>query len=118
MLAQLQTILSPWGFQTTTLESPARLLDTLASVQPDLLLIDVEMPEANGLEICLVLRADERWQQLPILFLSVHDGDNTQHQAFNVGADDFMSKSTMAIELPTRLLNRLKRTRKAIPALS
>ena len=86
-------------------------------MQPDLLLIDVEMPGANGLEICRVLRADERWQQLPILFLSIHDGENIQHQAFNVGADDFVSKSTMATKLPTRLLNRLKRTGKAIPAL-
>ena len=118
VLALIQTILLPWGFQTTLLESPDRLLDTLASVQPDLLLMDVEMPEANGLEICRVLRADERWQQLPILFLSIHDGDNTQHQAFNVGADDFVSKLAMATELPARLLNRLKRTGKAVPPLS
>ncbi len=116
VLALLQTMLSPWGFQTTTLESPNQLLDTLASVQPNLLIMDVEMPEANGLEICRVLRADERWQQLPILFLSVHNDANTQHQAFNVGADDFISKATMAIELPTRLLNRLKRTGKVMPA--
>lgn len=114
VLAVLQTILSPWGFQTTTLEKPERLLDTLVSVQPDLLLIDVEMPEANGLEICRVLRADERWRQLPILFLSIYDGENIQHQAFNVGADDFVSKSTMTTKLPTRLLNRLKRTGKTV----
>ena len=114
----IQAILSPWGFQTTLLESPDHLLDTLAAVQPDLLLMDVAMPNTSGLEICRVLRADERWQQLPILFLSVHDGDNTQHQAFNVGADDFVSKLTMATELPARLLNRLKRTGKAMPALS
>ncbi len=118
VLALIQTILSPWGFQTIPLESPDRLLDTLAAVQPDLLLMDVAMPNTSGLEICRVLRADERWQQLPILFLSVHDGNNTQHQAFNVGADDFVSKSTMATKLPARLLNRLKRTGKAVPALS
>ncbi|EDX83045.1 response regulator receiver domain protein [Synechococcus sp. PCC 7335] len=117
VLALLQTILSPWGFQTTALENADRLFDTLESVRPDLLLIDVEMPETNGLEICRVLRADERWQQLPILFLSVHDEDHTQHQAFNVGADDFISKTTMATELPTRLINRLKRTGRAVPAL-
>lgn len=52
VLALLKTILSPWGFQITTLEGPAQLLDTLASLQPDLLLMDVEIPEANGLEIC------------------------------------------------------------------
>ncbi|PZO09707.1 MAG: hypothetical protein DCF25_21455 [Leptolyngbya foveolarum] len=118
VLALIETILLPWGFKTTTLDNPAQLFNTLESVQPDLLLMDVEMPEANGLEICRVLRADEKWRQIPILFLSVHDEDNTQHQAFNVGADDFISKSTMATELPTRLINRLKRTGKAAPALA
>ena len=117
VLTLIQTLLSPWGFQTTMLENSDRLFDTLESVRPDLLVIDVEMPKTNGLEICRVLRADERWQQLPILFLSVHDEDYTQHQAFNVGADDFISKSTMTTELPTRLINRLKRTGKAVPAL-
>ncbi len=118
VLSLLKTLLSPWGFETTTLERPDQLLNTQASVQPDLLLMDVEMPEANGLEICRVLRADEKWQQLPILFLSVHDEDQTQHQAFNVGADDFISKSTMTTELPTRLINRLKRMGKAVPTLT
>lgn len=118
VLALIETILLPWGFKTTTLDNPAQLFNTLESTQPDLLLMDVEMPEANGLEICRVLRADEKWRQLPILFLSVHDEDNTLHQAFNVGADDFISKSTMATELPARLINRLKRTGKAAPTLS
>lgn len=78
-------------------------------MQLDLLVLDVEMPDANGLELCPVLRADDQWQQLPILFLTVHEDVSTQHQAFEVGADDFISKSVMGTELPTRILSRLKR---------
>ncbi|MGF1535773.1 MAG: response regulator [Elainellaceae cyanobacterium] len=108
VLDLLKTLLSPWGFQLTTLDNPSRLMPVLERVRPDLLVLDVEMPEANGLEICQVLRADETWWQLPILFLTVHGETTLQQQAFNVGADDFVSKSAMA-DLPARILNRLKR---------
>jgi len=109
MLALLQTILLPWGFQLTTLDDPTQLPSVLETVQPNLLVLDVEMPEASGLEICQLLRADERWWQLPVLFLTVHDDITMQQQAFSVGADDFVRKSAMARELPMRILNRLKR---------
>ncbi|MBE7379981.1 MAG: response regulator [Leptolyngbya sp. SIO1E4] len=112
VLDLLKTILSPWGFQLTTLDNPAQLWNTLEAVQPHLLVLDVEMPEANGLELCQVLRADERWRQLPILFLTVHEDDTTQQQAFNVGADDFISKSVMTTALLNRILNRLQRSQR------
>ncbi|PSN19371.1 hypothetical protein C7271_07630 [filamentous cyanobacterium CCP5] len=110
VLGLLRTILRPWGFQLTTLDDPTRLWSTLAAVQPDLLVLDVEMPEENGLELCQVLRADDRWRPLPILFLSVHEDASTQQQAFNLGADDFITKAAMATELPQRILNRLRRS--------
>ncbi|MEM6351698.1 MAG: response regulator, partial [Cyanobacteria bacterium P01_D01_bin.14] len=110
VLEFVTTILAPWGFQLTALERPTQLWQTLDKLRPDLLILDVEMPEASGLELCQVLRADDRWRHLPILFLTAHEDINTQQQAFNVGADDFVSKATMAADLPGRILNRLKRT--------
>ncbi len=106
----LQTILLPWGIQPTVLDDPSRLWNTLNDVQPQLLVLDVEMPGANGLELCKVLRADEKWRHLPVLFLTVHEDSQTQQQAFNVGADDFIRKSAMSVELPHRILNRLQRS--------
>jgi DNA-binding response OmpR family regulator len=108
VLDLLRSILSPWGMQLTTLTDPAQLWDTLERVQPQLLVLDVEMPEANGLDLCRVLRADDQWRHLPILFLTVHEDAQTLQQAFNVGADDFVHKSAMATELPQRILNRLQ----------
>ncbi|ESA37448.1 multi-component transcriptional winged helix family [Leptolyngbya sp. Heron Island J] len=104
----LKTILSPWGFQLTTLTDSTQLLQALETVQPNLLVLDVEMPEVNGLELCQVLRADDRWQQLPILFLTVHEDIPTKQDAFKVGANDFISKSVMVTELPMRILSRLQ----------
>ncbi|MEM9007495.1 MAG: response regulator [Cyanobacteria bacterium P01_F01_bin.86] len=116
VLDLLQTILLPWGIQPTTVDNPSQLWRTLEDVQPQLLVLDIEMPEANGLELCQVLRADEKWRHLPVLFLTVHEDSQTQQQAFNVGADDFISKSAMTTELPSRILNRLQRSAFALPS--
>ena len=109
VLELLTKTLSPWGFQVTALDNPAQLLPRLEQVQPHLLVLDVEMPEVNGLDLCQVLRADDRWQLLPVLFLTVHEDTFTKQQAFQVGADDFISKSVMVTDLPPRIWNRLKR---------
>lgn len=106
----LKTILEPWGFDLATLSDSTRLLETLEVAKPDLLVLDVEMPEANGLELCQVLRADERWRHLPVLFLTVHEDIETKKDAFNVGADDFISKSFMITDLPMHIVSRLQRS--------
>jgi DNA-binding response OmpR family regulator len=108
VLDLLRTLLGSWGMQLTTLADPAQLWDRLEQIQPDLLVLDVEMPGANGLELCQALRTDEQWRHLPILLLTVHEDAQTLQQAFNVGADDFIYKSTMATELPRRILKRLQ----------
>lgn len=104
----LKTILLPWGFELTTLSDPTQLLETLETVQPHLLVLDVEMPEVNGLELCQVVRADDRWQQLPILFLTIHEETRIKQDAFKVGADDFISKSMMVTDLPMKIKSRLQ----------
>ena len=61
------------------------------------------------------MRSDRRWQQLPVLFLTVHHDEKTEHQAFAVGADDYINKPVIASELANRILNRLERSRKLTP---
>lgn len=107
--AVLQTLLSPWGIKVTTLEEPQRFWETLEAVKPDLLILDVEIPDVNGIEICRVVRNDHHWSELPILFLTVHNDANIVNQVFTVGADDFVSKPIVGPELVTRIINRLER---------
>lgn len=104
-----QTLMSSWGIQLTTVNHPSKLWDALETVHPHMVILDVEMPDANGLELCQVVRADARWRSLPIAFLTIHEDMTTQQQAFSLGADDFIHKSRMATELPRRILNRLQR---------
>ncbi|MGI8503998.1 MAG: response regulator [Hassallia sp.] len=107
--ALLQVLLTPWGIKVTTLNDPQSFWETLESIKPDFLILDVEMPGINGMEICQVVRNDLRWSELPILFLTVHSDANIINQVFAVGADDFVSKPIIGPELVTRIINRLER---------
>jgi DNA-binding response OmpR family regulator len=88
-----------------------RFWDTLRATRPDLLILDVNMPEINGIEICRAIRNDASWQALPILFLTVSNDADTMQQVFAAGADDYLTKPIVGEELLTRINNRLKRNR-------
>ncbi len=110
-LQQVIQLLHPWGLQITPLTNPQRFWTLFNQVVPDLVILDIEMPIINGFELCQVLRSHPRWQQLPIVFLSVHTDLEKQNQAFAIGADDYITKPIQASALALRLLNRLKRRR-------
>jgi PAS domain S-box-containing protein len=107
--ALLQTLLSPWGLKAIALENPRQLWETLEAVAPDMLILDVELPYTNGIELCRLVRNEPRWSELPILFLTVHSDAEMVNQVFSVGADDFVSKPIVGPELVTRIVNRLER---------
>jgi diguanylate cyclase (GGDEF)-like protein len=111
ILAALQMLLTPWGLKVFTLNNPLKFLEMLRLVSPDLLVLDVEMPDINGIELCQAIRHDPQWYGLPILFLSARTDTITRHQVFLAGADDYVSKPIVAPELVTRILNRLERSR-------
>lgn len=107
----ITTLLQPWGFQVITLTEPEQVWQRLADDTPDLLVLDVEMPTINGIDLCQQIRNDARWEQLPIIFLTAHTGANIVNRVYSVGADDFVSKPITGPELIVRILNRLERTR-------
>lgn len=109
VLLSLKISLQTWGFELTTLSEPHHFWEVLEDVTPDALVLDIEMPEINGIELCQVLRSDSRWQSLPILFLSVHQDEKTRELAFARGADDYICKPVTGSILANRILNRLRR---------
>jgi PAS domain S-box-containing protein len=111
ILAILQKILEPWGLTLTVLEDPRQFWEVLGKTTPDLLILDVEMPHVNGIELCQIVRNDARWGNLPILFLTIHTDTDIVNQVFAAGADDFVSKPIVGPELVTRILNRLERVK-------
>ena len=111
VLATLCSWLKPWGINIRTLENPQRFLEVLSAEAPDLLILDWEMPDFSGLDLCQVVRKDPQWSNLPIVFLTAHTETETINQALAGGADDYICKPIVEQELVNRILNRLKRVR-------
>jgi DNA-binding response OmpR family regulator len=112
ILTAIQHLLQPWGLRVTTLADPQQFWPTLVATQPDLLILDILMPEINGIELCQIVRSDTRWSELPILVLTAHQDGDIVNQVFSAGADDFVSKPLAGPELVTRVINRLERTQR------
>jgi PleD family two-component response regulator len=110
MLSLLKGILEPWGMQVTTCNDPRQARAMLYQVQPDLMVLDFEMPEMNGIEVCQQVRQDAHTATLPILFLTAHRDPDTVQKVYSAGADDYVSKPVIAPELMTRIFNRLERS--------
>ena len=107
----LERSLLPLGVQLTLTCDPVQLWHRLAQAPPDLLILDAEMPDFDGLELCQIIRSDPRFWQLPILFLAACTEPDRVRQMFEVGGDDCVSKPIMASDLVTRIVNRLERVR-------
>jgi two-component system NtrC family sensor kinase len=73
----------------------------------DLVLLDVEMPDVNGLALCRLLRAQAATRQLPLIVLSASDDEQRKVEAFNAGADDYIVKPSTPRELLSRVSARL-----------
>lgn len=109
VLNRLQDCLPPWGIDPVTLSDSSQFWETLKSTTPDLLMLDVDMPNINGIELCRVVRSDNNWNDLPILFLSSRQDADTIYRIYDAGADDYIPKPFTEPELVTRIFNRLER---------
>lgn len=109
LLKVIARFLQPWGIELRTLEDPRRFWETLEATVPDLLILDVQMPYISGIDLCQVVRNDNSWNELPILFLSADKDTATIHRLYQAGADDYIAKPVTEPELVTRIFNRLER---------
>jgi DNA-binding response OmpR family regulator/HPt (histidine-containing phosphotransfer) domain-containing protein len=111
LLQILPKQLQSHGFQVTTLDDPQQFWTVLEGIHPDVLILDVQMPQISGIKICRKLRSSDNWQKLPVMFLSMFADAQTQHQAFAAGADDYLCKPITAENLSDRIRQRLQRIR-------
>nr|WP_239121719.1 response regulator [Spirulina major] len=109
LLARLEQFLASGNYNIQTLADPRLFWETLHAIAPDLLILDVEMPYINGIELCQVIRNDPTWKDIPILFLSANRDRETIHRIYQVGGDDYICKPVTEPELITRIVNRLDR---------
>jgi diguanylate cyclase (GGDEF)-like protein len=107
----VRALLEPEGLAVTTLDDPMRFWEELERVSPALLLLDVDMPGASGIELCRVLRNDPRWAAVPVIFLTSRRDAATVQEVFAAGADDYLVKPIIGAELVARIRTRLERFR-------
>jgi DNA-binding response OmpR family regulator len=109
LLEGLTALLSPWGIAVTTLAEPSRFWETLETSVPDLLILDLDMPTHDGIELCRAVRTDERWATLPIMFLTANTAAMAIDRVFAAGADDFATKPIDGSAFAARIIHRLER---------
>jgi diguanylate cyclase (GGDEF)-like protein len=103
----LTTLLGRRGMTVTAVNDPLQFWTVLAETQPNLILLDLEMPKISGTELCRVVRSDPRWSELPVIFLSGHTDQASVQRVFAAGADDYVGKPFVPAELMMRIENRL-----------
>ncbi len=109
-LKTLALLLQPWGLEVIPVSNPEQFWQVLTSTDPALLLLDLQMPKFNGIELCRVVRQDIKYADLPIIFVTAHTEADSIQQVFAVGADEFISKPIVGPELVTRVLSRIEGT--------
>ncbi|KOP22789.1 multi-component transcriptional regulator [Hapalosiphon sp. MRB220] len=109
-LKTLALLLQPWGLEVIPVSNPEQFWQVLTSTDPALLLLDLQMPKFNGIELCRVVRQDFKYADLPIIFVTAHTEADSIQQVFAVGADEFISKPIVGPELVTRVLSRIEGT--------
>jgi diguanylate cyclase (GGDEF)-like protein len=119
LLTLLHQMLATQGYDVTSLRDAQQFWEVLEQSSPDLLILDIELQgcvtpaisselNLNGFDLCQIIRNDPHWNKLPILFLSASTDTKTMQCGFEVGADDFLHKPIVPLDLFTRVRKRLE----------
>lgn len=107
-------LLMPYDYQLAFATNGLEAVDQADKLMPDLILLDVMMPEMNGFEVCRHLRANPRLAEVPIVMVTALDDRESRLRGLQAGADDFISKPFDRSELRARVqsITRLNRYRR------
>lgn len=100
-------LLIPLKVDISFASSARKALDILESLSPDLIVLDIIMPEMDGFELCEALKKKESTKDIPIIFLSAKDNINDIIKGFTLGARDYITKPFMQAELVSRVTTQL-----------
>ena len=106
-----ERLLNSAGIITRTLIDPIQAMAELAEFQPDLIILDMYMPGCTGTELAKVIRHNDRYVSVPIIYLSAEDDLDKQLDAMSEGGDDFLTKPIKPRHLITTVRNRAARAR-------
>ena len=103
------------GWRTAQAETGAEALARARSLKPSVIVLDLNLPDVSGMDVCRLLRADDETRGLPILMLTARGAEEDRVQGLEVGADDYLPKPFSLRELVLRV-EAVSRRRAAAPA--
>ncbi len=111
LAAHYAEVLTQANMDVRTTVTLKDVLENLNHFEPELLLLDLYMPHCNGIDMAKVIRQDDRFNDLPIVFLSTESGRQLQLAAMQSGADDFLQKPINNNDLISAVISRATRFR-------
>ena len=97
------------GFVSQSVNDPKQALEVAKTFKPDLIVLDIMMPEVSGFQVCRMIRQESTLKGIPIIFLSARTEEGDRIEGFESGADDYVCKPFSPKELMLRVLVILKR---------
>jgi DNA-binding response OmpR family regulator len=107
MLRMIKRMLELEGFQTATAETGEAALKSFEKEAPDLVLLDIMMPDLSGYTVCRRIR---EFSQVPIIMVTAKGDDKEKVEGLNIGADDYITKPFSVSELAARVRAILRRS--------
>lgn len=87
-----ETLLTVKGYEATIVNDSATAVEIANSTNPDLIILDLMMPEPNGFEVCKTLRGNHKFAKTPILIFTAMGDNESKATAFEAGANEFLTK--------------------------
>ncbi len=106
-LTVLSELLIEEGYLVRPVTSGAMALKTIENSIPDLILLDIKMPEMDGFQVCRLIKANDRFKEIPIIFISAHGEEPEKVKAFEAGGVDYIIKPFHAGEIFARVRTHL-----------
>ena len=107
-LTILSEILTNQGYQTRRVISGEMALKTLKENRFDLIILDIDMPQLNGYDLCLTLKENPETANIPVIFISALDDGLDKKKAFQVGGADYITKPFQVEEVIARVENQIR----------
>ena len=107
-LRLLSDLLEEQGYKVRQAINGAIAIETISLAVPDLILLDICMPELDGYSVCQRLKANPKTKDIPVIFVTALDEPWNKVKAFSVGAVDYINKPFKVIEVLARIENQLK----------
>lgn len=107
VLRLLSAMLLKQGYEVQTAENGVEALEAVQASPPNLILLDIMMPQMDGYEVCQRLKADEQTSDIPVIFISALEEVENKVKAFNAGGVDYVTKPFQAREVLARVATHL-----------